>query len=271
MTRPIIYKSPYPMPDVPIHQSISQFLLESDPDDAHPDTVILANFDNPSYQLTYGEIRENAGRDAAILKEQHGLDEGDVVCIYAQNSVNWASLAHAVLWAGGCFSYVVMCFKKTKLNLLTETSGINPLATSFELIHYFEVACPKIVAVDASLLQNASQALEELSFAPKLIVIEDGTSASAQEIPIVCLDKNNNPLSRLELTNSSTLAILIEQIRLQSSPSIYPQETTESNPPACASVQGLPGNPKASSSRTTISSPNSSPFELRIHSFTADT
>lgn len=106
MTRPIIYKSPYPMPDVPIHQSISQFLVESDPDDASPDTVILADYNNPSHQLTYGGLRQNAARDAAILKTEHGLREGDVVCIYAHNSVDWASLAHAVLWAGGCFWYV---------------------------------------------------------------------------------------------------------------------------------------------------------------------
>ncbi|CAM1505010.1 Fc.00g106470.m01.CDS01 [Cosmosporella sp. VM-42] len=158
MPRPIIYNSPYPMPDVPINQSISQFLLQSDPDDAHPDTVILADYDNPSYELTYGRLRYNAARDAAILKNIHGLERGDVVCIYAQNSVDWASLAHGVLWAGACFC------------------GINPLATSFELVHYFEVASPKIIAVDASLLQNVLEALWQLKFAPKVVVIEDSSN-----------------------------------------------------------------------------------------------
>ena len=103
MARPIIYNSPYPMPDVPTNQSISQFLLQSDPDDAHPNTVILADYDNPTYELTYRGLRNNAARDAAILRNIHGLSQGDVVCIYAQNSVDWASLAHGVLWAGGCF------------------------------------------------------------------------------------------------------------------------------------------------------------------------
>lgn len=103
-----IYDSPYPKPDVPINKSISQFLLQSNPDDAHPDQVILADFDNPKRELTYGALRRNASRDAAILRHVHGLNEGDVVCIYAYNSVDWASLAHGVMWAGGCFWYVVI-------------------------------------------------------------------------------------------------------------------------------------------------------------------
>ena len=47
------------------------------------------------------------------------------------------------------------------------------MATSFELIHYFEVACPKIVAVHASFLNNVTEAIKQLSFSPKLMVIED--------------------------------------------------------------------------------------------------
>ncbi|KAH8738322.1 luciferin 4-monooxygenase [Ilyonectria robusta] len=73
-----IYDSPYPKPDVPTNQSISQFLLQSNPDDAHPDQVILADFDNPKRELTYGALRRNAARDAAILRDVHGLNEGDV-------------------------------------------------------------------------------------------------------------------------------------------------------------------------------------------------
>lgn len=99
----VIYRSPYPMPAVPTNQSISQFLLQSDPDDTHPDTVIIANFDNPDQNVTYGGLRHNAARHAAALRSQFGLREGDSVCIYGFNSVSWASLAHAVLWAGGFF------------------------------------------------------------------------------------------------------------------------------------------------------------------------
>lgn len=57
---------------------------------------------------------------------------------------------------------------------------MNPLATSFELVHYFEVACPKIIAVDASLFQNVVEAMHHLSFSPKLIVIEDVPNTASQ-------------------------------------------------------------------------------------------
>ncbi|KAH7170017.1 acyl-CoA synthetases/AMP-acid ligases II [Dactylonectria macrodidyma] len=157
-----IYHSRYPMPNVPTDQSISQFLLHSDPDDAHPDSVILADFDNPERSVTYGQLRQNAARDAAVLRHDHGLQETDVVCIYAYNSVSWASLAHGVLWAGGCFC------------------GINPLATSFELVHYFEVASPKIVAVEGSLVQNVLEALRHLTFKPAVMVIDDSSPATSQ-------------------------------------------------------------------------------------------
>lgn len=98
-----VYHSPYPMPNVPLHQSISQFLVQSDPDDADPEKIVWSDYDDPSREISYREIRHNAARDAATLRSQHGLREADVVCIYAYNSLDWASLAHAVLWSGGCF------------------------------------------------------------------------------------------------------------------------------------------------------------------------
>jgi hypothetical protein len=102
-----IYHSPYPTPSVPTDLSVSQFLLRSDPDDTHPDVIVLADFDAPEERfVTYGGIRQNASRDAATLRNTYGLHQNDVVCIYGVNSVYWASLAHATLWAGGCFWYV---------------------------------------------------------------------------------------------------------------------------------------------------------------------
>ncbi|KAK7429087.1 hypothetical protein QQZ08_004302 [Neonectria magnoliae] len=181
-----IYNSPYPMPNVPIHQSISQFLVQGDPDDTPPDKVILADFDNPSRHLTYSGLRHNAARDAAILRKAHRLDEGDVVCIYASNSVDWAALAHGVLWAGGCFC------------------GINPLATSFELVHYFGVASPKIVAVDESLLQNVLDAIIRLEFTPEVLVIEDASKTTVHGHVVYPRDfdrQNTAPIPPFDLSS----------------------------------------------------------------------
>ncbi|KPM41137.1 hypothetical protein AK830_g5380 [Neonectria ditissima] len=180
-----IYHSPYPMPNVPVHQSISQFLVQSDPDDTHPDKVILADFDNPSRELTYSGLRRDAARDAAMLQKAHRLGEGDVVCIYARNSVDWASLAHAVLWAGGCFC------------------GINPMATSFELVHYLGVASPKIVAVDGSLVQNVLDAIGQLEFTPEVLVIDDALETTVHDRVVYPRDfdrQNTPPMAPFDLS-----------------------------------------------------------------------
>lgn len=101
-----IYESPYPAPHYPTNLSVSQFLLQSDPDDVPAEKSIFADFENPERRITYGQLRDNAAKDAATLKQTYSLREGDVVCIYGQNSLEWISLAHAVMWAGGCFWYV---------------------------------------------------------------------------------------------------------------------------------------------------------------------
>lgn len=105
MVQPNVYRSPYPDPNVPTNLSVSQYLYQTDPDDCPHDKVIYGDFDDPQKCITYGGLRESSAKDAATLRDQYGLRESDVVCIYAQNSLEWISLAHAVLWAGGCFWY----------------------------------------------------------------------------------------------------------------------------------------------------------------------
>lgn len=64
-------------------------------------------------------------------------------------------------------------------------SGINPLASKFELQHYFKVATPKIVVADALLVDNVRHALTEINASPLVVVIEDGSQAAAHGQPIV--------------------------------------------------------------------------------------
>jgi long-subunit acyl-CoA synthetase (AMP-forming) len=103
MAAPRIHHSPYPTPHYPTNLSVSQFLLQSDPDDVPSEKPIFADFNHPDRQITYRQLRESAAKDAATLKQIYGLRDGDVVCIYGQNSLEWIALAHAVMWAGGCF------------------------------------------------------------------------------------------------------------------------------------------------------------------------
>ncbi|CRK29798.1 hypothetical protein BN1708_015671 [Verticillium longisporum] len=99
-----IYHSPYPNPMVPTNLSVSQFLIQTNPDDVSPEKIIWQDFGDENQKVTYAGLRSNAAFDAAGLREMLGLKEGDVMCIIATNSALWASLAHAVLWVGACFS-----------------------------------------------------------------------------------------------------------------------------------------------------------------------
>ncbi|KAI0138497.1 acyl-CoA synthetases/AMP-acid ligases II [Xylariaceae sp. FL1272] len=155
----MIYQSPFPAFHVPTNLSISQFLLESNPDDVSHDRTIVYDFDRPSHGLSYGEARTRAAQAAASLRDKHGMMEGDVVAIFGQNSVNHLLVCHAVFWAGGC------------------TSAINPQATAYELVHYLDISKPKIIAVEAALLSTLKEALHasSLAQAPRVIVIEDFT------------------------------------------------------------------------------------------------
>lgn len=57
-------------------------------------------------------------------------------------------------------------------------SGINPLATSYELVHYFETAKPKLIAVDDTLLGNVEEALKVVKLpTPPRVIILQGHSA----------------------------------------------------------------------------------------------
>ncbi len=68
-------------------------------------------------------------------------------------------------------------------------SVINPAATSFELEHYFTIAEPTVVAVDASGLQPIEKALKNLKSrpSPEIVLIDDGSNiTNANDSLLVC-------------------------------------------------------------------------------------
>jgi 4-coumarate--CoA ligase len=114
-----IYHSPFPPVTVPTNLSISQFLQLYNPDDVPNEKTILEDFDQPENILSYGDVRSKSARCAHALRTRRGLQVGDTVAIYAQNSVNWVLLAHSVMFAGACFRYA-------KLRMRSESS-IDPV------------------------------------------------------------------------------------------------------------------------------------------------
>jgi long-subunit acyl-CoA synthetase (AMP-forming) len=101
MAGPKIYHSHIPDALIPNDLSFHQFLLRYNPDDAPDDKVIFEDFSPPKKQLTYGGLRQAAAVAAGTITRRYGLKEGDSVAVVGANSVNWALLAHAVIWFGG--------------------------------------------------------------------------------------------------------------------------------------------------------------------------
>ncbi|OAG10739.1 amp dependent CoA ligase [Paraphaeosphaeria sporulosa] len=130
MHSPKIYTSPYPAPVVPPNLSVSQLLQLYNPDDVEGDKVICED-DWTGKRITYAGIRVDSARGAYALRNYVGVNEGDVVCICAPNSVDVVKLIHAVLWCGG-------------IAVL-----INPLSTEYEVAHCLEVSQPKVLAADS--------------------------------------------------------------------------------------------------------------------------
>jgi 4-coumarate--CoA ligase len=81
-------------------------------------------------------------------------------------------------------------------------SGINPLATSFELEHYFQIARPSIIAVDASLLSNVQTAIKKLEISPSIIVIGHPARDVVGHVSIYpdSLDQRMDVIEPLDLT-----------------------------------------------------------------------
>jgi len=168
MTPQRIYESCYGPLNVPTDISVAQFLTKYNPDEVPAEKILMSDFDFPNRTLTHAGLREQAARCATGLFNVMNAKEGDVICIWGFNSVNWALLAHSIMWTGAIFC------------------GINPVATRYELVHYFEISQPKVVAVDIGMVGTVEEALKMskgLAQMPRILLIDDESGTENKIIP----------------------------------------------------------------------------------------
>jgi len=70
------------------------------------------------------------------------------------------------------------------------TSAINPLATAYELVHYFGISKPHIIAAEVKHLDTIRAALKlspGLQPAPMILLLDDGNVLRNEHIPLVCV------------------------------------------------------------------------------------
>jgi acyl-CoA synthetase (AMP-forming)/AMP-acid ligase II len=97
----MIFRSPYPDTDLP-NTSITPLVMRHADRLANKPALIDAL---TGRQLTFRELRDAIGRAAAGLHD-HGVRQGDVVAIYAPNSIEYVIAFHAIATLGATVSTV---------------------------------------------------------------------------------------------------------------------------------------------------------------------
>lgn len=163
----------------------------------HPEkTAIIV--DEQSY--TYRELHDTAARIAAGL-QKYGVQRGDRVAIYMDNSWPCIAAIYAVLLAGGVFVMVNPQTKADKLRFLLEDSQAKALLASSQLASLFVP-----VAIEVPSLQRVVYDLETVSGIPSanefFVSLEEVIEENSPlEAPVTLIP---NDLAALIYTSGST-------------------------------------------------------------------
>ncbi|KAF2502607.1 acyl-CoA synthetases/AMP-acid ligases II [Lophium mytilinum] len=158
---PRIYESIIPEIHVPTNLSVHQFLTRYNPEDVAPDKVVWEEADG-GRTMSHGGVRDEAAIGAACLTSALGLHPGDVVAIYAPNSINYGIAAHSVLWFGGVIA------------------GINPMTSPYDMVHYLASCEPKVIITTPELRGRVDEALSKsknLPFQPIIVLLDETSNA----------------------------------------------------------------------------------------------
>jgi 4-coumarate--CoA ligase len=88
MAAETIVRSTYPPVEINDEISLPQFMTRYNPDNVKNDKVVHVDLIKGKH-LTYGGLRQSAGRASWGLMRKLGLKPGNVVCVLVQNSVSY--------------------------------------------------------------------------------------------------------------------------------------------------------------------------------------
>ena len=177
----MIFHSPYPDFELP-NTAITPLVLRHADRLASKPALIDAT---TGRHLTYGEFRDSIDRVAVGLAA-HGVRQGDVVAIYAPNSIDYVIAFHAIATLGAT------------------VSAVNPLYLSEELTRQLVQHDAKFLITSADLLDRAEEAVTA-SRVREMVVIGDNERytpfsslfASRGEVPDVQIDPQNDVVALL--------------------------------------------------------------------------
>ncbi|KAF2467254.1 putative amp dependent CoA ligase [Lindgomyces ingoldianus] len=140
MAAETIVQSIYAPVEISDDISIPQFMTRYNPDNVRPGKIVHVDLIKGK-ELTYGGLREAAGRASWGLQKNLSLRPQDVVCILVQNSSDFVVLAQSIWWTGSV------------------VSPINPLLTAKDILHCINLVQPTHIAVSAAYYDKVQEVL----------------------------------------------------------------------------------------------------------------
>jgi 4-coumarate--CoA ligase len=131
--------------------SLPQFMTQFNPDNV-PSQKVVHTDTISGKEITYGGLRQQASQCGWGLRNL-GLAEGQRLLAIVPNSTDFVLLAHAVWWAGACFS------------------PLNSSSTSQDIAHALNLVKPTVVAIYPACLPALKEALRLVDFTPIIITV----------------------------------------------------------------------------------------------------
>ncbi|KAF8073408.1 phenylacetyl-CoA ligase [Lyophyllum atratum] len=158
-----VYSPSAPLPNIPDHLTIPQFIFDS----VHECRPVRTSKipwlieDETGRAVGEAELRQRTFGLANGLRSNFGIDEDEVVLIFSRNHVDYPVAIWAVHQLGGVIS------------------GANPDFSSNELLYQLEQTKAKLMIVHPGSLETALSAAREANFPSERIILFNTTGASS--------------------------------------------------------------------------------------------
>ncbi len=177
----MIFRSPYPDIDLP-NIPITRLVLRHADRLANKPALIDAL---TGHQITYSELRDSISRAAAGLSS-HGVRQGDVVAIYAPNSIEYVIAFHAIATLGATVSTMNPLYLTEEVNRQLNQHEATFLITADQLLDRAEEA---IAGTPVGAIFVIGEAQHHFPFESLL--------ASHEDVPAVQIDPRNDMVALL--------------------------------------------------------------------------
>ncbi|KAK5109108.1 hypothetical protein LTR62_007565 [Meristemomyces frigidus] len=126
--------SSYKSFDIP-NVDLWEFMFESPRDGDFPEEQVIYRAVDDSRRYTFSDVRNTAAAFGGALVEQWQWQEGDVLCIFSPNDVDYGPCVYGTLWAGGIIAPANPGYGAKDLAFMLKDSGAKALVAQKSLLN----------------------------------------------------------------------------------------------------------------------------------------